>query len=97
MFLACKQGQMAKAQRLGNPIAQLTYALFREPNPVPLKYAPSLIDLMSPKVRLPLVELADQAKTEIRAVMAKMCDENAEDMIGKMCGAGPSNRRAVAS
>jgi hypothetical protein len=51
---------------------------------------------MSPNVRLPLVELADQAKTEIRAVMAKMCDENAEDMIGKMCGAGPSNRRAVA-
>jgi 4-hydroxy-tetrahydrodipicolinate synthase len=39
MFLACKQGQMVKAQRLGNPIAQLTYALFREPNPVPLKYA----------------------------------------------------------
>jgi len=53
MFLACKQGQMAKAQRLGDPIAQLTYALFREPNPVPLKYALSLLGLMSPKVRLP--------------------------------------------
>ena len=85
MFLACKQGQMVNAQRLGNAIAQLTYALFREPNPVPLKYALSLLGLMSPKVRLPLVEPADQAKAEIAAVMAKMCDENAEDMIGRMC------------
>jgi 4-hydroxy-tetrahydrodipicolinate synthase len=83
VFLACKLGQTTKAQRLGNPIAQLTYALFREPNPVPLKYALSLLGLMSPKVRLPLVELADQAKAEIAAVVAKMCDENAEDMIGR--------------
>jgi 4-hydroxy-tetrahydrodipicolinate synthase len=84
MFLACKQGQTAKAQRLGSQIAQLTYALFREPNPVPVKYALSLLGLMSPKVRLPLVELADRAKAEIAAIIAKMCDENAEDMIGRM-------------
>ena len=84
-FLACKQGQMVKAQRLGNAIEQLTHALFREPNPVPLKYALSLLGLMSPKVRLPLVEPAAQVKVEIAAVMAKMCDENAEDMIGRMC------------
>jgi hypothetical protein len=51
---------------------------------------------MSPKVRLPLVELADQAKAEIGTVMAKVCDENAEDMIGSMCGPGHGNRRAVA-
>jgi hypothetical protein len=51
---------------------------------------------MSPKVRLPLVELADQAKAETRAVMAKVCDENGEDMIGTMCGPGHGNRRAVA-
>jgi 4-hydroxy-tetrahydrodipicolinate synthase len=73
MFLACKQGQAAKAERLADSIAQLTYALFREPNPVPLKYALSLLGLMSPKVRLPLVELADQAKAEISAVMSKHC------------------------
>jgi dihydrodipicolinate synthase/N-acetylneuraminate lyase len=81
---------------LSNPITQLTYALFREPNPVPLKYALSLLGLMSPWVRLPLVELADRAKIEIRAVMAKMCDENAEDVIGSMCGPGHGNRCAVA-
>src|ERR1700748_2152886 len=80
MFLACKQGQTATAQRLGSQIAQLTYALFREPNPVPVKYTLSLLGLMSPKVRLPLVELADRAKAEIAAIVAKMCDENEEDM-----------------
>jgi hypothetical protein len=99
MFVACEQGQIAKAQRLSNPITELTYALFREPNPVPLKYALSLLGLMSPGVRLvrlPLVELADRAKIEIRVVMAEVCDENAEDMIGSMCGPGHGNRRVVA-
>jgi 4-hydroxy-tetrahydrodipicolinate synthase len=96
MFLACERGQIAEAQRLGNPIAQLTYALFREPNPVPLKYALSLLGLMSPRVRLPLVELADKAKAEVAAVMSKLCDQNAEHVIGKMCTPRLSNRRAVA-
>jgi hypothetical protein len=41
---------------------------------------------MSPKVRLPLVEAADQAKAEIAAVMAKLCDENPEYIIDGMCG-----------
>jgi 4-hydroxy-tetrahydrodipicolinate synthase len=96
MFLACKQGQTVVAQRLGNPIAQLTYALFREPNPVPLKYALSLLGLTSPKVRLPLVGLADQAKVEIAAVMAKLCDENPECIIGAMSGPKHCNHRVVA-
>jgi 4-hydroxy-tetrahydrodipicolinate synthase len=95
MFLACKQGQAAKAQWFANPIAQLTYALFREPNPVPLKYALSLLGLMSPKVRLPLVELADRAKAEVAAVMSKLCDENAEHLIGRMCRDQHGNRRAA--
>jgi hypothetical protein len=87
---------MAKAEQLGNPIAQLTYALFREPNPVPLKYALSLLGLTSPKVRLPLVGLADQAKVEIAAVMAKLCDENPECIIGAMCGPKHCDQRVVA-
>ena len=56
MFLACKQGQMARAQRLSDQTAPLTSALFREANPVPLKYAMCVLGLMSPRVRLPLVE-----------------------------------------
>jgi 4-hydroxy-tetrahydrodipicolinate synthase len=96
MFLACKQGQTARAQRLGNSISQLTYALFRDPNPVPLKYALSLLGLMSPKVRLPLVELADQTKAEVAAIMSKLCDENEEPLIVRMCRPQNAIRRAAA-
>jgi 4-hydroxy-tetrahydrodipicolinate synthase len=74
MYLACRRGEMAHAQRLAVSIAQLTSALFRETNPVPLKYALSLSGLMSPKVRLPLVELAGQTKAELAGVMAQVRD-----------------------
>jgi dihydrodipicolinate synthase/N-acetylneuraminate lyase len=69
---------------LGIPIAQLSYALFREPNPVPVKYALSLLGLMSPKVRLPLTELGDQAKAEVAAVLSKLGDQYADYLIGMM-------------
>ena len=78
MYLACKQGQIARAQRLSAPIAQLTAALFRESNPVPLKYALSLLGLMAPKVRLPLVELSNATKTEVAAAIEEVCEGYAE-------------------
>ena len=84
MFLALRQGDVARAQRLAAALAQLTAALFREPNPAPLKYALSLFGLASPKVRLPLVELSGQAKTEVAGVLARFCDEYSASMIGKI-------------
>jgi len=95
MFLACRHGQMSRAQRLADQLARLTSALFRETSPVPLKYALSLLDLMSPRVRLPLVELTDQTKAELSVIVAQMRDENAEYIVGKACA--PLHRyRAVA-
>jgi len=82
MYLACKQEQITRAQRLADPIAKLTKALFLETNPAPLKYALSLLGYMSPTVRLPLVELSDQAKTEVTAMLASVCDSYADYMIG---------------
>ena len=96
MFLACRQGQIASAQRYAIPVAKLTAALFRETSPAPLKYALSLLSLMSPKVRLPLVELTSQSKVEVAAVMAHICDHYAEHLIGKMCEPEHVGRRAVA-
>jgi 4-hydroxy-tetrahydrodipicolinate synthase len=95
MFLACKQGQMVRAQRLSAEIAPLTSALFRESNPVPLKYALSLLDLMSPKVRLPLVEPTEQTKAELAVVMAQICDVNPEHVIGKVPTPAHGHRTAV--
>jgi 4-hydroxy-tetrahydrodipicolinate synthase len=96
MFLACRQGQIASAQRWAVPVAKLSAVLFRETSPAPLKYALSLLGLMSPKLRLPLVEVTNPTKAEVAAVMAHVCENYADDVIGKMCGPGQHDRRLVA-
>jgi 4-hydroxy-tetrahydrodipicolinate synthase len=95
MFLAWRQGSAARAQRLARPIAQLTTALFCETNPVALKYALSLFGLMSPRVRLPLVELSDQYKPGIAAILTELCDTYPEAMIGRIGGHIRAGRRAM--
>jgi 4-hydroxy-tetrahydrodipicolinate synthase len=96
MFLASRQGQTATAQRWAKPIAKLTAALFRESSPAPLKCALNLLGMMSAKVRLPLVEVTDTTKAEIAAVMAQLCEDYADDTIGKMDGPEPKVAQAVA-
>ncbi len=97
MFLAWRQGQTARARRLAGSIAQLTTALFRETNPVPLKYALSLFGVTSPRVRLPLVEFSAQSRTEVGNVLARLYDEHPESMIAKLGGSlGVACSRAMA-
>jgi 4-hydroxy-tetrahydrodipicolinate synthase len=88
MYLALKQGQSAHAQHLAAVVARLTGAMFRESNPVPVKYALSVMKMMSPGVRLPLVELKDESKAEIDAVLAQVSEGYAEYMIGNTVGYG---------
>jgi 4-hydroxy-tetrahydrodipicolinate synthase len=90
-LLECKQGQMSRAQRLAVPFLQLTATLFRESNPAPLKYALSLLGLMSPKVRLPLVELTNPTKAELTGILAQVCDGYSVSMIGKIRGSAHGN------
>ena len=84
MYLAWKQGQSVRAQRLARPVAELTAVLFRETNPVPVKHALALLGLMSPAVRLPLVGLGDQNRTELGQVLFRMCDAYSAHMIGSV-------------
>ena len=63
-YLASRCGDIAALRRLSVPIMDVTTALFRETNPVPLKYALSLLGLTSADVRLPLVQLGEQSKKE---------------------------------
>ena len=72
MYLASKQGQVSRAQQLAAAAMRLTAALFRESNPVPVKYALSVMKLMSARVRLPLVELGDESKAQVDAALAEM-------------------------
>jgi 4-hydroxy-tetrahydrodipicolinate synthase len=82
MYLAWKQGQSMRAQRLARAAAPLTAALFRESNPVPVKYALALLGLMSPAVRLPLVELSAHHRTELGEVLLRIGDEYSDYVIG---------------
>jgi hypothetical protein len=66
----------------------LTGALFTESNPVPVKYALSAMKMMSPGVRLPLVELKSDTKAAIDAVLAQASEEYADYMIGDAAGNG---------
>ena len=86
MYLAVTRGQPSRAQHLAQVVARLTGALFSESNPVPVKYALSAMKMMSPAVRLPLVELKHESKAEIDAVLAQMCEEYPEYMIGGAVG-----------
>jgi 4-hydroxy-tetrahydrodipicolinate synthase len=72
MYLAWKQGQMARCQQLAAVIGRLGAVLSRENNPVPVKYASSAMKIVSPRVRLPLVELKTETKAEIDRVLAHM-------------------------
>lgn len=94
MFLRSRQGQISTAQRLNDPIARLTAALFRESNPAPLKFALSLFGLMSPTVRLPLVEVSEESQTELRTILTQLCDGYSEDMIGKFAEHTHNRHRA---
>jgi 4-hydroxy-tetrahydrodipicolinate synthase len=96
MFLACRQGQIASAQRWAIPVAKLTAVLFRESSPAPLKYALSLLGLMSPKLRLPLVELTSQSKADVAAVVAQVCEDYADNVIAKPCEPEHNRRRTAA-
>lgn len=96
LFLACRQGQISSAQRWAVPIAKLTAVLFRETSPAPLKYALSLLDLMSAKVRLPLIEVTNATKAELTTTVALVCDQYSEYVIGQICGSALGNRRALA-
>ena len=71
--------------RLAHLQARFTGALFRESNPAPLKYALSLLGLMSARLRLPLVEPTQPTRCAVRAAIAAIDDRCPGYLIG---GAG---------
>ena len=81
MYLAWMRGQIAQAQQLAMAVARVTAALQRDSDPAPVKYALSLV---SPRVRLPLVELSSESRAEIDAVRARVCEKHPGYLIGKL-------------
>ncbi len=82
MFLAGRQGPITSAQRWAVPVTKLTAVLFRETSPAPLKYALSLLGVMSSKVRLPLVEVTEKTKAEVTLAVRQVCEDYADYVVG---------------
>ncbi len=69
---ACEKGDYKTALNFQDQLTDLHEAMFCETNPIPVKYAASLIGLCSPETRLPLVTPSPAAKKRIEAAMKKV-------------------------
>jgi len=69
--------EIKEAERIDALLQPVHKALFIESNPSPVKYAAKLLGLCDDAVRLPLVKIMDQTKTEVRKslVSAKLLNE----------------------
>jgi 4-hydroxy-tetrahydrodipicolinate synthase len=75
IFSSCRQGRLQSARYLQHRLAPLTAILGKE-SPAALKYALCLLGFMSPRTRLPIVELTDAAKGEVASALAEIGDED---------------------
>jgi 4-hydroxy-tetrahydrodipicolinate synthase len=77
IFSNSRQGRLQTARDLQTRLAQLEACLSKD-SPAALKYALSLLGLMHPDTRLPIVELDERAK----AAVAKAVADIDEDLVG---------------
>ena len=69
LYRCCKDDDLQSARALAIRIGRLTAVLLREPPSASIKYALSLFGLMTPHVRLPLLELTDTAMQPPRSTI----------------------------
>jgi 4-hydroxy-tetrahydrodipicolinate synthase len=66
---AWRAGDLAKMAELRDRLTPLNVALFAEVNPVPVKYAVSLLGFCDPGLRLPLIEASPATRAQVEAAM----------------------------
>ena len=71
MHSAWKQGDITTAQEINKKLMPLHDALFCETSPGPLKYAASLLGICSPEARLPIVEIEETSKKNVKDALKK--------------------------
>ena len=67
MHAAWWAGDIKTAQTIHQKLLPLHNAMFCEASPGPVKYAASLLDICAAKTRLPLCEIADSSKAQVKA------------------------------
>lgn len=65
----CKESNYQKALEIQDKLTQLHDVMFCETNPIPVKYAASILNLCSSEIRLPLVEPSQESKDKIKKQM----------------------------
>jgi 4-hydroxy-tetrahydrodipicolinate synthase len=65
-------GDFKKAQLLSDKLTQIHDAMFCETNPVPVKFAASLLGWCKPDLRLPLAPLSENGKKQIRQTLKSL-------------------------
>ena len=71
MHNAWKQGDISIAQEINKKLMPLHDSLFYETSPGPLKYAASLLGLCSSEARLPIVEIEEVSKLNVKDAFLK--------------------------
>ncbi|MGB1036919.1 MAG: 4-hydroxy-tetrahydrodipicolinate synthase [Candidatus Puniceispirillales bacterium] len=71
MHNAWKQGDIGTAQEINKKLMPLHDALFCETSPGPLKYAASLMGICSSEARLPIVDIEDSSKENVKIALKK--------------------------
>jgi 4-hydroxy-tetrahydrodipicolinate synthase len=66
---AWRKGDIAEVTRIRDLLAPLNSALFAEVNPIPVKYAVSLLGYCDGTARLPLVEASPETRKAVEAAM----------------------------
>ncbi|MGX9428962.1 MULTISPECIES: 4-hydroxy-tetrahydrodipicolinate synthase [Bradyrhizobium] len=74
VLASLKEGRPQSAGYLFSPLVPIAGLLATE-HPAALKYALSLLGLIQPNTRLPIVQLNDAAKAEVRKAIAELGDE----------------------
>ena len=69
MHRAWRDGDLETCMALQDRLTPLHAALFCESSPGPVKYAAELLGICSAETRLPLCEIAEDSKAQVRAAM----------------------------
>lgn len=72
LYLASACGEPVEARLIEERLKPLTDALFMESNPIPVKWALSLMGRMSPELRLPLCEPAETTRSAVHSALIRL-------------------------
>jgi len=66
---AWQKGDFATVAKVRDQLVPLNAALFAEVNPIPVKYAASLLGYCSPQLRMPLTEASEATRNAVQSAM----------------------------